>query len=53
MAPEVLAGNYTEKCDIWSIGVITFMLLTGRNPFPGKDNNEIKNMIVKSEINFK
>lgn len=26
-APEILKGSYDEKCDIWAIGVITFMLL--------------------------
>jgi calcium-dependent protein kinase len=32
-APEVLRESYDEKCDIWSCGVITFILLTGRKPF--------------------
>jgi serine/threonine protein kinase len=54
MAPEIILNqNYNEKVDIWSIGVITYMLLTGRNPFPGKDKNEIKNLIVNYDINFK
>ena len=36
MAPEIIMGqNYNEKVDIWAIGVITYMLLSGRNPFPG------------------
>ena len=36
MAPEIILNkNYNEKVDIWSIGVISYMLLTGRNPFPG------------------
>ncbi len=36
MAPEIIQNKiYNEKVDIWSIGVITYMLLTKRNPFPG------------------
>ena len=60
MAPEIIKisenkqakGTYNQKVDIWSIGVITYMLLTGRNPFPGKSKQEVKSMIVNSEINY-
>jgi calcium-dependent protein kinase len=34
-APEVLRGSYDEKCDIWAIGVIAFLLLSGDAPFGG------------------
>eukprot|EP00798_Chlamydomonas_sp_ICE-L_P003929 gene3929-14005_t len=33
MAPELIAQKYDEKCDIWSVGMVTYQLLTGRFPY--------------------
>ena len=41
IAPEVLGESYDEKCDIWSLGVIFYILLAGYPPFNGNNNEEI------------
>ena len=41
IAPEVLNQNYNEKCDIWSCGVILYMLLSGKVPFNGETSLQI------------
>ena len=53
MAPELLERkNYNEKVDIWSIGVITYMLLTGCSPFPSRSKSELKEIILKKPLDF-
>lgn len=39
MAPEMVGKKYNEKCDIWSAGVILYIMLSGEPPFNGKDEN--------------
>ena len=53
IAPEVLQKHYNEKCDTWSAGVILYMLIVGRAPFDGKDDDEIIENISKGEFNSK
>jgi serine/threonine protein kinase len=42
-APEVSQMSYTSQCDLWSLGVITFILLAGRMPFTGSETAETRN----------
>jgi calcium-dependent protein kinase len=52
ISPEVLKGNYTTSCDIWSIGVIMFILLCGEPPFNGEDDEEIMEKIRRGKFEF-
>ena len=52
ISPEVLKGKYDEKCDIWSAGVILYIIICGYPCFNGDDDDEIFAAIQKGKIYF-
>ena len=52
ISPEVIDNKYSYKCDIWSCGVIMYMLLKGESPFKGSTRAEVYSKIRKEEIDF-
>lgn len=53
MAPEVLMNEqYDENCDMWSLGVIAYFLLTGVPPFYHDKEVMIKSKILTTDYNF-
>jgi calcium-dependent protein kinase len=45
ISPEVINGSYDEKCDVWSLGVILYILLCGLPPFTGNTTKQIMSKI--------
>jgi len=46
VAPEVLKKSYTSQCDMWSLGVIAFILLVGYMPFSGAEEQQTKDIMA-------
>ena len=53
MAPEVLTGTSNELSDIWSIGCLTYMMLSGFMPFDSKSEASVVRKIQKGDYHFK
>lgn len=49
LAPEVLKKDYGKECDVWSCGVIMYLMLCGQTPFTGMSDHQIHQKIKKGE----
>lgn len=52
IAPEVMSGHYTKACDLWSIGVVLYILLAGSPPFAGTSDKEVLRKVVIGKYSF-
>lgn len=52
VSPEVLEGRYNEACDVWSLGVILYMMVCGQPPFDGEDEKVIFKKVKSLAYSF-
>lgn len=52
IAPEVLQLDYDERCDIWSAGVMLYILVTAAPPFDGENDRQIMENVKKMKFTF-
>ena len=52
MSPEVINGSYDKSCDLWSVGIVTYILLAGYPPFNGSTDAEIYSATRRGNLIF-
>eukprot|EP01083_Nonionella_stella_P076017 206959_1 len=52
IAPEVLRKKYDKSCDLWSVGVVAYIMLCGYPPFNGDSNDEIHRSVLRGAYDF-
>jgi calcium-dependent protein kinase len=52
IAPEVLNKNYSKSCDLWSIGVITYILLSNSPPFNAATDEKVLEVVKTGQFDY-
>jgi calcium-dependent protein kinase len=52
IAPEVLKRKYNEKCDLWSCGIVMYILLTSKPPFSGTTDKEVLDKVQSGVFDY-
>ena len=52
MSPELLKGKYDQACDVWSTGIVAYILLCGYPPFNGDTDPDIFEAIKQASFSF-
>ena len=51
-SPEIIREEYSSPCDVWSCGVMMYLLLSGRPPFLGNSEDEVFDKVLNEKVNL-